>query len=226
VVAPGDAAASTSSLPPEVPGNAAPPPQPFPPQQPYPQQQFPPPQPGWTQGGMAYPPPPAAIQWDLAWRGALLSGVGAGLLSSVPFISIGCCLWMLGAGAVCVSLYQKRVPGTLITPGMGMKLGAVAGLFGFAVNAVLSTASFVALRSGATFRQAMQDQMQKQMASNPDPKVQAMMERMLDWISSPQGAATMIVASLLMMGVVFVIFTAAGGALGASMSRGSRRELR
>jgi hypothetical protein len=174
-----------------------------------------------------YPPqPPAPIQWDLALKGALLSGVGAGLLSSVPLISIGCCLWMLGAGALCVSLYQKRVPGTLITPGMGMKLGAVAGLFGFVVNAVLSTASFLAFRSGTTFRQAMEDQMQKQMASNPDPKVQAMMERMLDWFSTPQGAATIIVASLLMIGVVFVIFTAAGGALGASMSRGSRRELR
>ena len=132
-------------------------------------------------------------------KGALLSGVGAGLLSSVPFISIGCCLWMLGA---------------------------VAGLFGFAVNAVLSTASFLALRSGTTFRQAMEDQMQKQMASNPDPKVHAMMEQFLDWMSSPQGAATMIVAGLLVMGVVFVIFTAAGGALGASMSRDGRRELR
>ena len=159
-------------------------------------------------------------------KGALLTGVGAGLLSSVPFISIGCCLWMLGAGALCVSLYRKRVPGTLITPGMGMKLGAVAGLFGFAVHAVLTTASFLAFRSGAVFRKAMEDQMQKQMASNPDPKLQAMMERMMDWISSPQGAATMIVGTLLMMGVVFVIFTAAGGALGASMSRGGRRELR
>src|SRR5262249_24944787 len=146
--------------------------------------------------------------------------------SSVPFISIGCCLWMLGAGALCVSLYRKRVPETSITPGMGMKLGAAAGLVAFAVNAVFSMARFVAMRSDNTFRRAMEDQMQRQMASNPDPKVQAMMEKMLDWFSSPQGAATMIVLSLLLMGVVFVIFTAAGGALGASMSRAGRRELR
>ena len=176
---------------------------------------------------MAHPPPKAAaIQWDLAWRGALLCGVAAGLLSSVPLISIGCCLWMLGAGAICVSLYQKRVPGTLITPGMGMKLGALAGAFGFAVYAIASTATFMAMRSGATFRRAMEDQMQRQMASNPDPKAQAMLEQLIDWVITPQGAATIIVVGLLVMGVVFVIFTAAGGALGASMFRGSRREFR
>lgn len=176
--------------------------------------------------GQPYPPQPSAIQWDLAWRGALLCGVGAAVLSAVPIVSMGCCLWMLGAGALAVSLYQKRVPGTLITPGMGMRVGALAGAFGFVVNAVVSTISFVTFRSTADLRKAMEDQMQRQMASNPDPKVQAMMEQMFNWMSSPQGAATLIVLGLLVMGVMFVVFSAAGGALGASMFRGSRREFR
>jgi hypothetical protein len=133
---------------------------------------------------------------------------------------------MLGAGALSVSLYQKRVPGTLITPGMGMRVGALAGAFGFVVKAIVSTVSFVTLRSTGDFRKAMEEQMQKQMASNPDPKVQAMVQQMLDWMSSPQGAATLIVLVLLMMGIVFVVFGAAGGALGASMFRGGRREFR
>jgi hypothetical protein len=175
---------------------------------------------------MAYPPQPAAIRWDLAWRGALLSGVGAAILSAVPFVSLGCCLWMLAAGAVSVSLYQKRVPGTLITAGMGMKVGALAGVFGFVAHAIVTAVSFVTLRSTGEFRRTMEEQMQKQMSSNPDPKVQAMVQQMLDWISSPQGAATLIVLALLVMGVVFIIFTAAGGALGASMFRGGRREFR
>ncbi|MFZ0793926.1 MAG: hypothetical protein WAM65_09160 [Candidatus Korobacteraceae bacterium] len=178
----------------------------------------------WSQGS-PYPPPPAAIRWDLAWKGALLCGVGAALLTAIPIISVGCCLWMLGAGALCVSLYQKRVPETLITPGMGMKLGALAGLFGFMVNSVVSTVSFLTLRSHGDFRQAMEQQMQKQMAANPDPKVQEMMQRMFEWMTTPQGAATIIVFFLLVMGVIFVLFTAAGGALGASMFR-RRREFR
>jgi hypothetical protein len=178
----------------------------------------------WSPGS-PYPPLPTAIRWDLAWKGALLCGVGAALLTAIPIVSIGCCLWMLGAGALSVSLYQKRAPETLITPGMGMKLGALTGLFGFMVNSVVSTVSFLAFRSRGDFRQAMEHQMQKQMASNPDPKVQEMMQRMVGWMTTPQGAATIIVFFLLVMGVIFVLFTAAGGALGASMFR-RRREFR
>lgn len=190
-----------------------------------PAQQVVPPAPGWPQPGTAYPPPPTAIHWDLAWKGALLSGIGAALLTATPIISAGCCLWMLGAGAFAVSLYQKRVPGTVITPGMGMKLGAFTGVIGFVVNAVLTTVSFLTFRARGDFRQAMEEQMQRQMSSNSDPKVQEMMQRLVEWIATPQGVATLIVISLLVLAVMFVLFCAAGGALGASMF-GRRREFR
>ena len=169
--------------------------------------------------------PVGGIQWELAWQGALLAGAGAAVLTAIPFVSIGCCLWMLGAGALSVALYQRRVPGTLITPGMGMKLGALAGLFGFAINALVTTLSFVLYRSGSDFRRSMQDQMEKQMASSPDPKAQEIMRQMFDWINTPQGMATLMVLILLVLAIMFVVFTAAGGALGASMF-GRRREFR
>jgi len=181
------------------------------------------PPPYWT--GPTYPQQPGAIQWNLAWKGALLSGVGAAALSSIPFVSTGCCLWMLGAGALSVVLYRRQVPDALITPGMGMKLGALAGVFGFLVNAIVSTVSFVGLHKSGTFRSAMEEQMKKQMAGNTDPKVQQMMRNMLDWMSTPQGAATLIALFLVIFAIVFLVFTAAGGALGASMS-GKRRDFR
>ena len=168
---------------------------------------------------------PGAIRWDLAWKGALLCGVGAAVLSAIPIVSVGCCLWMLGAGALAVNFYQRQVPGTLITPGMGMRVGALAGVFGFVVNAVVSTVSFLAFRANGDFRRAMQEQMDKQLSSNPDPKVREMAQRMLDWIATPQGAATMMVLVLVTLAIVFVLFTAAGGALGASLF-GRRREFR
>jgi hypothetical protein len=174
---------------------------------------------------LAYPQPPNAIRWDLAWKGALLCGVGAAILTSIPIVSTGCCLWMLGAGALTVAMYRKQVPDMTITPGLGMRLGALAGLFGFLVNAVVTTLSFVALRNKGDFRQAMQEQMQKQMSSNPDPKLQEMMRRMLDWVNTPQGAATLMVMVLVVLAIVFVLISAAGGALGASMF-GKRREFR
>ncbi len=174
---------------------------------------------------MDYPPQPGAIRWDLAWRGALLSGIGAAILTSVPVVSLGCCLWMLGAGAVAVSWYGKRVQDVVVTPGMGMKIGALGGVFGAVLNALATTLRFVVLGSMRDFHRALDEQMQKQMSGNQDPKVQEMMQRMVDWIATPQGAATMMVVSLVLMAVLFVLFMAAGGALGASMS-GRRREFR
>ena len=108
---------------------------------------------------------------------------------------------------------------------MGMRLGALAGVFAFVINALVTTASVVFRSSRADFRRAMQEEMGKKIASNPDPKVQEMMQRMLEWLSTPQGVATLIVLVLIVMFVMFILFTAAGGALGASMF-GKRREFR
>ncbi len=200
-----------ASPPPATPGGSAE----FPPTQPTP----------WSPGATPYPPLPGAIQWDLAWRGALLAGAGAAILSAIPIVSLGCCLWTLGAGAVSVGLYQRRVPGTLITPGMGMKLGALAGVFAFVIHAIVNTVSFVAFRSSSEFRRALQEQMDKQLANSPDPRAQQIMRQIFDWINTPQGMATFMVLILVLLAVMFVVFTAAGGAIGASMF-GRRREFR
>jgi len=174
---------------------------------------------------MAYAPQGNAIQWELAWLGALLTGALAAILTAIPGVSWGCCLWMLGAGALSVALYQWRAPGATITPGMGMRLGALAGVFAFVVNACITTALFVFRSSRADIRRTLQEAMNKQIASNPDPKVQEMMQHLIEWLSTPQGVATMIVLVLIVMFVMFILFTAAGGALGASMF-GKRREFR
>lgn len=186
--------------------------------------QFPAQQTSWLPPG-AYAPQPGAILWPLAWRGALISGLAAAVLSGLPFVQMGCLLWMLGAGALSVALYRRHAPGTLITPGMGMKLGALAGLFGWLANAVVSTMTFVALRNSGNFRRAMEDAMTRQLAGNTDPKVHEMMQNLLEWMSTPQGAATVVVLSIAAFGVIFVLITAAGGAIGASMF-GQRRDFR
>jgi hypothetical protein len=165
------------------------------------------------------------IQWNQAWQGALLAGACAAILTAIPFVSVGCCLWMLGAGALSVALYQRQLPGMSVTSGMGMRLGALAGLFAFLINAVVTTVSFVFFRSSSDFRRAMQEQMEKQMTNSPDPKAQEILQHMMDWMNTPQGAATLIVVVLVVMAGMFVLFCSAGGALGASMF-GRKREFR
>lgn len=179
----------------------------------------------WNQADAPHPAPAGQVCWEVAWKGALLCGVGAAILTAIPIVSVGCCLWMLGAGALAVSLYRRRVPGTVITPGMGMKIGALTGLFGWLLNAVVTALSFVVGRTSGDMRQMMEEQMKKQLAGSPDPKMQQAMQQIIGWISTPQGMASMIVLVLVFMGVVFLFVTAAGGALGASIG-GRRRDFR
>jgi hypothetical protein len=170
---------------------------------------------GWAPGTPQYVPQTGAIQWDLAWKGALLSGLAAAVLTAVPVISVGCCLWLLGSGALAVFLYQRRVPGTFITSGMGLRIGAVSGIVGFVATTVWSVFRFAA-HSGE-FRTALQEQMDKSVASNPDPRAQELMRQFMNTLNTPQGLATFFVFMLIIMAIVFVVFSAAGGALGASM---------
>ena len=174
----------------------------------------------WSQPGAAYPSPQFPIRWDLAWKGALLCGVGAAVLTSL--LPYGCCLWMVGAGALSVVLYRRQLGDTPITPGMGLRVGALAGGFGFLVSAAFYTASFIALRSSGEFRRAFEAQMQSRLQNNPSPEMQQAVHTAMDWMSTPRGAATAMIILLVILAAAFVLFCGAGGALGASMS-GRRR---
>lgn len=164
-----------------------------------------------------------AVQWEIAWKGAFLAGALAALLTAVPYVSVGCCLWLLGAGALAVALYLRRLPGTFVTPGMGMRIGALAGVIGFVFNSLWSVVRFGA--RSQEFRTALQEQLQRSAASNPDPRTQEMTQQFINNLNTPAGLATFFVLMLVILGIVFVVFAAAGGALGASLSAG-RREFR
>ena len=169
--------------------------------------------PTWAAGTSAYHP--QAIQWQLAWKGALLAGLIAAVLSAAPALGLGCCLWLLGAGALSVWMYQRRAPGAIVSPGMGMRLGALSGVTGFVVTTVWSVFRFT--RDSAEFRAAMQEQMEKSLAAQPDPRAQDIMRQFMTTLNTPEGLAIFFVLVMVLMAVVFLVFSAAGGALGASM---------
>jgi hypothetical protein len=163
------------------------------------------------------------VQWEAAWQGAILSGLIAAVLSAAPVISMGCCLWLLGAGAMSVFLYQRRVPAALVTPGMGMRIGAVAGVVGFVASTFWLVFQFA--RNSQEFRSALQEQMDKSIGSNPDPRAQDIMRQLMNNLNTPQGLATFFVLLLVIIAIAFVVFTAAGGALGAALFA-RRRDMR
>ena len=160
---------------------------------------------------------PGRIQWARALPLAGLTGAIAGVLSVIPFVSLGCCLWMLGAGALTVVLYRERTQADVSTS-MGFRLGAFSGLLGYLVYVLLF--GIMQVVRGRQFRSAFRQQLEQAAAANPDPSVRQMIERM----STPEGIATVITVMLAAFLLVFVLFAAAGGALGASLL--GRRESR
>ncbi len=121
---------------------------------------------------------------------------------------------MFLAGALTVSMYQRRVPGTLIRPGMGMRIGALAGVFAFLVTAIMSTVLFST--EGDELRKLMQDQMRASMAKAPDPRSAEVMQQFINKMGTPAGLATVFLWVLVVIAVVFILFSAVGGALGAT----------
>jgi hypothetical protein len=168
----------------------------------------------------SWPPPPPpyqpnAVQWTIAAKGALLAGVISAILSGIPVVGFGCCLWMLGGGALAVWLYQRRIPGVFVTPGMGMRMGALSGAIGFLVTAVWWV--FLFTKNSQEVRTVFAEQMEKSIARNPDPHAQEVGHQIINYMNTPEGLATFFVAGLAIMAVIYVVFCAAGGALGASM---------
>jgi hypothetical protein len=166
-------------------------------------------------------PPPASpyqsntVQWGLAAKGAVLSGLISAVLSGIPIVGFGCCLWVLGAGGLAVWLYQRRIPGVVVTPGMGMRIGALSGLFGFLATTILWVILFT--KDNQEFRTVFAEQMEKSIARNPDANAQQVGHQIISYMNTPEGLATVFVLGLVVMAVVYVVFSAAGGALGASM---------
>ena len=87
-------------------------------------------------------------------KAAVIGGVVAGVLSGLPIIG-GCCfLWAIGGGFLAIWMYMKNASGPM-EMGDAAKLGAVVGVVGAVVSAVLGI-PFLLLGIGSA---AMNDNM-------------------------------------------------------------------
>jgi len=158
-------------------------------------------------------PPAAPIGVD--WTNALPAAGWAGALLAIAWLIpyLGYFLWILAGGVVAVAFYKRRVPNATLTPADGARIGAVAGLFGFAGFAGLMAIGLLLLRGSTKFREMLQQSMQQAAASNPDPKAQ----EILAWMTSPAGLALMVTLVMIIFLIGFIALSSAGGALGAKL---------
>lgn len=150
-------------------------------------------------------------------RPALVSGLVMGGLSALPVLNACCCLWMVGGGMLASYLYLKQVPpglGTTATD--GAKVGLAAGLIGFVTESVLFVFVQVVMLAGrgrfaARFREQLQEIMARQGEMPPETR------RFLDWLSTPSGAAFLVVFVITVFFISFLLLGALGGMLGANI---------
>ena len=131
----------------------------------------------------------------------------------VPLGAFG--IGMIAAGVLAVLLYRRRNPALHLTPGVGARLGAVSGVLGFGMFAILTAVEMLVLRSGGQIRQALLQTIEQSASRSNDPQVQ----QMFDYFKTPAGLALMMGLGLAMMLVLFVILSAAGGAVTAVLLR-------
>ena len=63
----------------------------------------------------------------LARQKAVLCAWGAAMLNAIPYVSWGCPLWIVGAGAICAVLYHRSSEHPLVVVD-GARLGGMTGL--------------------------------------------------------------------------------------------------
>lgn len=156
------------------------------------------------------------IRWSSALRAALWAGVIAGLGSLIPYLPF-ILLCMIAAGGISIAFYSRREPTTVVRAGMGFRIGALAGLFGFLMNATMSTLAMLSAESRSVMRSEMANRLKEAMASSSDPATTDMLRRVGDQLSTPGGLALLFTLALAVLGFLFVVLSGLGGAVGASL---------
>lgn len=161
------------------------------------------------------PPPPAGappinFSNPVAVRVAVLCGSLSALLNALPFISLGCCLWITGAGFLSVVLYGRRT-GLPLSTSDGARLGWLTGLLTFAIGLVLTSVNFVLVRSGGDFREMVRRSMERVSAQDEVAR------QVADFLTTPAGLAIFLMSYVVLGFVMFVSLAVAGGAMGAKV---------
>ncbi len=156
------------------------------------------------------PAPPVNFGNPIAVRVALLCASLSALLNVIPFISFGCCLWILGAGFVSTVLYTRRT-GFLLSVADGARMGWLTGLLTFVIGLFLTAFSFLLARSAGGIREIIRQSVERM------PAQDSVAQQVRDLLASPVGIMIFLLSYIIFGFVMIVSLAVAGGALGAKV---------
>lgn len=154
------------------------------------------------------------VQWRVALPGAALAGVLLAVSMMFPFVSPFLSMFVAGGVAAALYVYRSSMP---VGAGQGAKIGAVGGLCGFGILAVLTLVQLAA--GGQRVLNLLQQALTEQLARNPDPRLREALAQYF----TPHGLAVLLgIGSVVFLVVVLVCSAAGGAAAGALLGKHNR----
>jgi|SRR5271170_4175146 hypothetical protein len=150
------------------------------------------------------------MQWSQAVRPCALAALVASLLGSLglhPLVA------MLSVGFLAVIFYRQFRPGGSTQALAGARLGALSGLFWFAMTSILQALAVLVLHKGPELRHELIARIEQAATQTSDPQTLAMLDR----IKSPGGLELLMICGLIFAFVASVVLGGIGGALGGAI---------
>jgi hypothetical protein len=144
-------------------------------------------------------------------RSALNAGAIAAVLCLLPW---GFIVAMPMAGYFGVRLYRHRSLPQVLSPRAGFRIGALSGLFGFLIFAVLAVVVTLAAQAEDKLRSAIIEAVQRAQALYPDHRLQ-----WFDYFTTPHGMVVYVILSAVFSWAAFVLLSGVGGAISAAVLR-------
>ncbi|MBB6146888.1 drug/metabolite transporter (DMT)-like permease [Silvibacterium bohemicum] len=170
---------------------------------------------------------PSTVLWKDVIASAVLVAIPVGVLTSL--LDFGA-LWVIGGGIATVSIYRRRT-GRPPASGTGWRIGALLGVMAAFASTAFDGLTLVVqrywLHDGGVidgrFHQVGQQLTEQLSRSNPEAA--AVMPWFVHFWLTPDGAAAIALMGAVGSAIAMLLFSAAGGAIGARIaSLGNRAE--
>jgi hypothetical protein len=165
---------------------------------------------------VAPPLPENKIHWRAAVSSALVAGMLAAVGTWTGVVPLAM-LCMFAAGGLAVTLYRRRAGYHAVTSWMGIRVGVLAGGWGFGLLAFLSTLQLFSSARLAELHSFFDEKMREMIATNADPGAQIYLSQLRVYLASDRGLIVVSLVGMAVLGLFFLLFSALGGALGAAL---------
>jgi hypothetical protein len=152
----------------------------------------------------------AHTTWSQAVKPCALAALVAAFLMG---LNLNALVAMFSAGFLAVVFHRQSYPGVPMKASTGAKLGALSGVFWFAMSSILGALVALTFHKGAEIRQQLILTIDQAATRTNDPQVLAAFER----FKTPEGLELLMILGLIMAFLAAIVLAAIGGALGGSI---------